>query len=209
MLATTMLLLVGCASDPGARVSKYQIKSIGVATRVDAAAMRYGVRKDATLNEALTGMILDSMKSKLTKRLGVVMQENNIDVPSMVRSNFVHAVVDLGYQYSEKGPDATFVLGLEQYGFDDTKFFRPNAPFAIIVAKLVKSDGKVIWRGSSGNSAKEALLGNATPGSDENGQLGVKNLEDYERNLEKLCADWEIVVRKAVSDLLRAAKKAQ
>ncbi|MGZ4962318.1 MAG: hypothetical protein ACXWKG_18500 [Limisphaerales bacterium] len=207
-LAGAMLLLAGCATDPGAKISEYQIKSVGIDPRVDASAIRYGNRNDGDVNQALTGLILDAMKSKTMKRLATVMQENKIDVPSMVRSNFVQAVAGLGYEYSENRPDATFVLKLEKHGFDDTKLFSPKAPFAVIEGTLVKANGKVIWRGSSRNGSKELLFGLAAS-SENDPQVGVKEWEDYEQNSQKLREDWEIVTRKAVADLLKAAKKAQ
>ena len=213
MLAGVILLMAGCATDPGEKISKHQIKSVGVEPRVNASAIRYGEvlpGQRGNASQALAGWIVDSMKNKAMKRMATLMQEQKIDVPAMVRSNFVQAVNSIGYEYSESGPDATFVLELEQHGFDQrTMFSNMVGPFAVVRGKLVKADGKVIWRGNSQDGG-DFWAGKAANSMEESRKsIGVKEWEDYERNPEKLREDWEIVVKDAVGDLLRAAQKKQ
>jgi hypothetical protein len=213
VLAGVILWMTGCATDPGAKLAKHNIKTVGVEPRVNAAVIRYGEilpGQRGNASQALAGLIVDSMKNKSMKRMGTLMQEQKIDVPAMVRSNFVQAVNQIGYEYSENGPDATFVLELEQHGFDQrTVFSNKVAPFAVVRAKLVKADGKVIWRGNS-QDGQDFWAGKAANSMEESRkQIGVKEWDEYERTPEKLRADWEIVVKDAVGDLLRAAQKKQ
>jgi hypothetical protein len=207
VFVSAFLLLAGCASDPGKKITKYDIKTVGVDPRVDSAPIRFGeVFPDENGNNKLTGFILDAIKSKPMKRLAAVMQENNINVPEMVRTNFAEAVHNLGYNYAEDRPDATFVVKLDQHGFDDRSDAR--VPFAALTGKLVASDGKVIWNGTSQTYTRDMMFGrlgrafqHAPTG------VGVANWKDYESDPEKLRKDWEIVIRAAVEQLLRGAKK--
>ena len=83
------------------------------------------------------------------------------------------------------------------------------APFAVVRGKLVKADGKVIWRGNS-QDGNDFWAGKAADSMEESRKLiGVKEWEEYERDPAKLRADWEIVVKDAVEDLLRAAQRKQ
>jgi hypothetical protein len=177
---------------------------------VTASAIRFGEIRHGAQNAELTGLIVDVIKGKAMKRMATVMQAKQIDVPSMLRSNFVQAIHEIGYEYSENRPDATFVLELEQHGFDDrTVFSNMKVPFAVLLGKLVTADGKVIWRGNSQNG-KDFLVGESANSMDASRkEIGVRNWEEYERDPEKLRADWELAVKGAVRDLLRAAKKAQ
>jgi hypothetical protein len=212
LAAVWLLLLVGCATDPGAKIARHEIKTVGVDPRVNASRIRFG--EDLHTRQAnadLDAWVVDAMKGKKMARMATVMQANKIDVPSMVRSNFVQAVHEIGYEYSENRPDATFVLELEQHGFDHrTQFSGYVAPFAVVRAKLMAVDGKVIWRANSQLNAKRLMLGRLADYTDESRkQIGVKEWEDYERNPEKLRQDWEMVARNAVQKLLRAAQKAK
>ena len=209
VLVGAMLLLAGCATDPGAQIAKHQIKTVGVEPRVNAPAIRYSEILPGA-NSGLVGLLVDATKNKQMKRMAAVMQENQIDVPAMVRSNFVRAVNQIGYEYSEQRPDATFVLAIEQYGFDQrSTFSNAKVPFAVIHGRLVKADGKTIWRGDS-QEGKDIMLGRAAHSFEKNRkEVGVEEWEEYERNPQKLREDWESVIENAVYDLLSAAKKAQ
>jgi hypothetical protein len=213
LLTATVCMLVGCATDPSAKMAKHQIKTIGVDARVDAPAMRFGKQTHSgNLTVALTELTVDAIKANGIKRMAGIMQEHKIDVAGMVSSNFVQAITDLGYQFSTNQPDATFVVEFEQVGFDEAGFSSRKVPFAVLLGKLVKTDGEVIWRGNSDNG-NEALFGEAGASgaaTKSNGEkIGVPKWEDYEQNPEKLRADWDAVTLKAVHELLRAAKKSQ
>ena len=205
-LAGMWLLLVGCATDPGAKIAKYQIKTVGVEPRVKASAIRYSENLHDNENAALNAWMLDAVRGKKMKRMAAVMQANNIDVPSMVHSNFAQAAIEIGYEYSDNRPDATFVLELEQHGFDQrSTFSNMKVPFAVLTGRLVTAGGKEIWHGSS--QGKNMIFGRlAYSGDATRKQVGVRDWEEYERDPEKLRQDWQIVVAAAVRDLLRAAK---
>jgi len=209
LLAGVILFWSGCATDPGAKIAKYNIKTVGVEPRVNAEAMRYSEIVPGVPNAGLTGWIVDATKSKQMKRMAAVMQENKIDVPAIVRSNFVQAVNEIGYQYSESQPDATFVLQLSQYGFDQKSMFSSEkVPFAVLHGRLVTADGKTIWRGDS-QEGKDIMLGRSANSFEKSrAEIGVPEWEDYERDPVKLRQDWEQAIRAAVIDLLSAAKKA-
>lgn len=208
LLTFVGLLLAGCATDPGAKIAQHNIRTVGVEKRVNAGAMRYSEIHAGAPNAGLTGLIVDATRSKEIKQMTAVMQEHGIDVASMVRSNFVQAVNQIGYEYSEDQPDATFVLRLSQYGFDQKSFFSSaKVPFLVIHGQLVTAEGKVIWRGNSQNE-NDALLGQTSNALDHRrDEMGVAEWEDYERDPNKLRADWEVAVHNAVVDLLRAARR--
>jgi hypothetical protein len=208
LLTLVCFLFAGCATDPGAKIAQHNIRTVGVEKRVNAGSMRYSEIHAGAPNAGLTGLIVDATRSREIKQMTDVMQEHGIDVPGMVRSNFVQAVNQIGYEYSEDRPDATFVLRLSQYGFDQKSFFSSvKVPFLVIHGQLVTAEGKVIWRGNSQNE-NDALLGRASNTLDRShDEMGVAEWEDYERDPDKLRADWEVAVHNAVVDLLRAARR--
>jgi hypothetical protein len=210
LLAGVIFFFAGCATDPGAKIAKYNIKTVGVEPRVNAGALRYSEIVPGAPNADLTGLIMDVIRSKQMKRMAAVMQEHKIDVPAIVRSNFVQAVNEIGYEYSEAQPDATFVLELSQYGFDQRSLFSSaKVPFAVLDGRLVTADGKTIWRGNS-QEGKDVMLGRSANSFEKSrAEIGVPEWEDYERDPEKLRQDWERAIRAAVIDLLSAAKKAK
>lgn len=208
LLTFAVLLAAGCTTDPGAQLAQHNIRTVGVEKRVNAGAMRYGEVVPGTPNAGLTGLISNAIHSEETKQMVSVMQENGIDVPSIVRTNFVQAVHQIGYQYSEDQADATFVLRLTQYGVGQKLFSKtPHVPFVVIHAELVTTDGKRIWSGNSQDGRDVLWGGYAKSLERKSDEIGVAELEDYASNPEKLRADWEVVVHNAVADLLSAAKK--
>ena len=209
LLAGAILLVGGCATDPGAKIAKYNIRTVGVEPRVNARAMRYSEVIPGA-NSGLASLIIDATKSEEIKRMAAVMQEHNIDVPAMVRSNFVQALKEVDYEYTESQPDATFVLQMSQYGFDQKSMFSSiKLPFAVIHGKLVTADGKTIWRGDS-QEGGDILLGRAANSFDKRrAEIGVPEWEHYEKDPEKLREDWNQAIRTAVIDLLSTAKKSR
>ena len=196
VIAMGLLLMVGCATDPAAKLAQHQIRTVAVEQRVEAPPMRAGEKQNYGLQAALTSSIVDSIYSGKIKRMAAVMQEKEIHVPAMVRTNFLQAARELGYELAEGNADATFVVQLEQYGFDErAPFSSIMVPFAILNAELVKADGTVIWEGKSDG-----------PKGNDPAVIGVKEWDEYESDPERLRQDWNVVVRNAVANLLRAAK---
>ncbi|HVK59292.1 MAG TPA: hypothetical protein VM735_10960, partial [Candidatus Kapabacteria bacterium] len=184
-----MLLFIGCASDPATHMAKHGIKTVAVEQRVDAPTLRYGEKRGGSLQAALTELTVDLVYTRRVKQITTVMQEHKIDVPAMVRSNFVTAINDLGYGIAETQPDATFIVELNQYGLEE-KIFTSKIPFVVLDAELVKADGSVIWRGrSDGRKIDDPSL------------MGVKEWDEYERDPERLRNDWNAVVRSGVANL--------
>lgn len=193
---TFAVLLAGCATDPANSMAEHKISSVTIDQRVDLPTMRYGEKTGGSLQAALTELIVDSVYAKEVKLITKVMQENQIDVASMVRSNFVTAVRELGHEIVDKQADATFIVKLEQYGIHEVPWSMLKQPFVVLRGELVKTDGEVIWWGrSDGRKIRDPEL------------LGVKEWDDYEHDPARLRNDWNAVTRQGVARLLRGAKK--
>ena len=208
LFMAAICFLASCATNPGAKIAKYQIKTVAVEPRVNAAQLRWGELLHNNQDSDLAQSILDSLKSKSMKQMAALMENNNIDLPSMVYSNFVQAVQNLGYAYSTNSTDATFVLDMEQHGFDQrTTFSNVKVPFMVLHGRLIALDGKVLWRGES-QTCKDQFFGRDANYLDKRRkQVGVSNWEEYDRDPEKLRRDWDLVIEAAIQDLLRAAKR--
>lgn len=190
------ILFAGCATDPASSIAEHAITSVAIDQRVDVPTLRYGQKTGGSLQASLTELIVDSVYANDVKLITKVMQENQIDVASMVRSNFVTAVRDLGYEVADKQADATFVVKLEQYGINEVPWSMSKQPFVVLRGELIKTDGQVIWWGrSDGRKSKDPEL------------MGVKEWDEYERDPERLRNDWNAVARQGVARLLRGAKK--
>lgn len=199
----------GCATDPHSAIHKNNVHTVSVEPTVQAPAMRYMEKNSAGgLNGVLVSAIMDGLYAEEIKRMEIAMQTNHIDVPEMVRSNFVQTLQEHGYNFTGRSGEATFVVQIVQFGYDlRSGFSNVKVPLLILSAQLVKPDGKVIWRGQS--QTKNALLfGRAGLAFDERRKgMGEKDWEKYAADSTRLREDWERVAKIAVEDLFQAEKK--
>ncbi len=191
-LLISAVLLAGCATGPIEPAKKAGVKTVKIEPRVDSEAMRFGQVQQGTLTAALTALTLDALKSKQLTEMTALMHDNGIDIPQMVRERFAVALKNNSdLQVDEAKAEGTFILRLQQHGFDDLGFsLTKKVPFVVLAAELQDGTGKRLWRGMGNNVAMRSKDVGAT-------------WSEYRADPALLKRDWETQIDAALGVLLR------
>jgi hypothetical protein len=194
LTAVLALLVAGCATDIGPVAQKAGVKTIKVEPRVDVdQPMRIGFKDSSgNLSVALAGLIVNEMYSKRLTQLSSNMVENRIEVPEMVRDQAATMLREQkGFTVVTNAADGVLVVAIKQYGFDGAGLsMSRDVPFIVLRAELTRA-GERIWKGEGmAHPMRSAGLG--------------APLEDYNAQPALLREHWEIQVKRALEQLLKA-----
>jgi hypothetical protein len=199
LLGASLLLWTGCTTDIGETAKSKKLNSISVDRRVDLQSPLRGVfdSNSGSLSVALAEFISNEMDKKKIEKLSRTMQDNDIHIPEMVRTQVIELLQKgKGIQVVTNTGDAVLVVSIRQYGIDggnseDSK----QRPFIELSAELVRN-GQRLWR------AKEAIP--PTPFAGPKAEL-----QEYQANPALLREHWRIQIDHAARRLLTVKKPSQ
>jgi hypothetical protein len=197
--AAALLLLagvafVGCAGSPVVDARKAGITSVTVERRVGIARpLQYGAKSSGQY-AGLADLILTGIYKGKSKTVAELLEETEIDVPQLAREQFIAELEALGeLTVVTNGGQGTFILTLEQHGFDTFLFSSRPIPFLELRGELLDVTGRRLWRATSG------LVGMGA------GPIGG-TWEEYRADPERLRHAWHVQTTRAAQALLRSKR---
>jgi hypothetical protein len=188
-------LLVGCAGNPVVKAKSAGITTVTVEPRVGIRRpLQYGVKsQQGGLVGAITATIVTGMYKGKSLTVAELMQESGIDVSQLVHERFVKELTALNQlRITTNNAQGTFLLRLEQHGFDTPPFTSRPIPFVELHAELVDGTGRRIWQATSG------LIGLGR------GRPDGASWEEYRNDPQRLRQAWDTQATRAVRTLLHS-----
>lgn len=156
-LSSSLILLIslsGCASNTVlSPAEKSAIHTVSVNSKVnmpDSISYSTNTEMGAMIGAGLIGYaIVDGAESGERGRIKSDMQQNGVDINSMLIQNFIEKIPsETNYKLAQSGfGDAQFKLNVNSYGFASAGFSSGAAiPTMSVDARLVDSKGRVLWQ---------------------------------------------------------------
>lgn len=155
-LSSSLVLLAslsGCASNTIlSPAEKSSIHTVSVNTKVnmpsDISYFNRGQMESMMLGGLIGYAIADGAQSGERGRIKSDMKQNDVDIPSMLKQNFVEKIPsDTSFALAQNGiGDAQFKLDVDSYGFGMAGYSQAAIPMLTVNATLVNSKGRVLWQ---------------------------------------------------------------